>query len=144
MDFGTVSPQKQNALLRKMQELDIKEEDIEEKFILSGGKGGQKRDRKATCVYLRHIPTGIEVKCSRERSQSINRFLARRILVSKIEEMKRGKESEEKKRIAKIRRQKKKRSKRTKEKLLKLKKIRKEKKQGRSFKFQISPLELDE
>lgn len=134
MDFGTVSIAKQKALLKKMQELGVKEEHIEEKFILSRGKGGQRRDRKATCVYLKHIPTGIEVKCDRERSQAINRFLARRMLVEKIEELKLDKEAEAKKRIAKIRRQKMKRSKRAREKLLKMKRIRKEKKQARSFK----------
>ncbi len=144
MDFGSVSIQKQRALLQKMQELGIKEEDIEEKFILSRGKGGQRRDRKATCVYLKHLPTGIEVKCDRERSQVINRFLARRMLVEKIEEIKRGKESEERKRLAKIRKQKRKRSKRAKEKLMRLKKIRKEKKQARGFKPDLTELECNE
>ncbi len=144
MDFGSVSIQKQRALLQKMQELEIKEEDIEEKFILSRGKGGQRRDHKATCVYLKHLPTGIEVKCDRERSQAINRFLARRMLVEKIEELKRGEESEQKKIIAKIRRQKRKRSKRAKEKLMRLKKIRKEKKQARAFKPDLTELEYNE
>ena len=141
MDFGSVNPQKQKALKDKMSSLGIKEEDIQEKFILSRGKGGQRRDRKATCVYLKHLPTGIEVKCDKERSQAINRFLARRMLVEKIEELKRDKKSEEKKRIAKIRRQKRKRSKRTKEKLLRLKRIRREKKQARAFKPDLTEME---
>ncbi|MCD6080116.1 MAG: peptide chain release factor-like protein [Candidatus Omnitrophica bacterium 4484_49] len=144
MDFGSVGIQKQRALLQKMQELEIKEEDIEEKFILSRGKGGQRRDRKATCVYLKHLPTGIEVKCDRERSQAINRFLARRMLVEKIEELKLGQEAEERKRLAKIRKQKRKRSKRTKEKLMRLKRIRKEKKQARAFKPDLTELECNE
>lgn len=141
MDFGSVNPQKQKALKDKMSSLGIKEEDIQEKFILSRGKGGQRRDRKATCVYLKHLPTGIEVKCDKERSQAINRFLARRMLVEKIEELKQGKESEEKKRIAKIRRQKRKRSKRAQEKLLRLKRIRREKKQARAFKPDLTEME---
>jgi protein subunit release factor B len=144
MDFGTVSIQKQKALKEKMLALGIKEEDIEEKFILSRGKGGQRRDRKATCVYLKHLPTGIEVKCDRERSQAINRFLARRMLVEKIEEITLGKEAEEKRRIAKIRKQKKKRSKRVREKLLRMKRIRKEKKQARAYKPDPADLELNE
>ena len=96
--------------------------------------GGQKTNKTATCVYLKHLPTGIEVKCQKERSQALNRFLARRILVNKIEQMVLGKKSAEQQRIAKIRRQKRKRSKRAKEKMLKFKKKRVEKKELRFFK----------
>ena len=67
-----------------MEALGLREKDIEEKFIRSSGSGGQKVNKTSTCVYLRHIPTGIEVKCMRERSQSLNRFFARRELVEKI------------------------------------------------------------
>ena len=68
-----------------MDALDIQEKDILEKFVRSSGRGGQKVNKTSTCVYLKHIPTGIEVKCMKERSQSINRFLARRELAEKIE-----------------------------------------------------------
>ena len=68
-----------------MEDLRILEKDIEEKFVRSSGKGGQKVNKTSTCVFLRHLPTGIEVKYSRERSQSLNRFLARRELVKRIE-----------------------------------------------------------
>ncbi|MCX7964177.1 MAG: peptide chain release factor-like protein [Candidatus Hydrogenedentota bacterium] len=115
--FG-VSPQKENALLQKMAELGIREEDLEERFVRSGGHGGQNVNKVATCVYLKHRPTGIEVKCQRERSQGLNRFLARRLLAEKIETLLRGKQSAEQQRIEKIRRQKRKRSKRAKEKML--------------------------
>ncbi|MFH1317564.1 MAG: peptide chain release factor-like protein [Candidatus Omnitrophota bacterium] len=114
-----------------MEKLDIKEPDIQEKFIRGSGHGGQKLNKTSSCVYLKHLPTGIEVKCQKERSQSLNRFFARRILVTKIENIILGRNSEEKKRIEKIRRQKRKRSKRSKEKMLKLKKIQAEKKQLR-------------
>jgi len=70
-----------------MEALGIREKDIEEKFIRSSGRGGQKVNKTSTCVYLRHIPTGIEVKWMRERSQSLNRFLARRELVRRIERL---------------------------------------------------------
>ena len=61
-----------------MAALGIREEDLEEKFIRSSGKGGQHVNKTSTCVWLKHLPSGIEVKCMEERSQSINRFLARR------------------------------------------------------------------
>src|SRR4030042_5085203 len=115
--FG-VSPEKEEALAERMEALGIRESDIIEKFIRSGGHGGQNVNKVATCVYLKHVPTGTEVKCQQERLQSLNRFLARRILADKIEAAVRGKESEEEQRIAKIRRQKRKRSERAKEKML--------------------------
>lgn len=135
-----VSPQKVNALYEKMAKLGIKESDLVEKFVLSSGKGGQNVNKRATCVYLKHIPTGIEVKCMKERSQGLNRFLARRILVNKIEQLILKKQSEEQKRIEKLRRQKRKRSKRAKEKVLREKKIQAEKKQMRSKVFDVNGL----
>jgi protein subunit release factor B len=83
-DFA-VSEEKNRWLREKMGELNILEKDIEEKFVRSSGKGGQKVNKTATCVYLKHVPTGIEVKCMKDRSQSVNRFLARRELVERIE-----------------------------------------------------------
>lgn len=130
-----VSFKKQKELEDKMLRLGIKESDIVEKFIRSGGAGGQHINKASTCVYLKHIPTSIEVKCQTERSQSLNRFFARRILVNKIERLVFGKKSEEERRIEKIRRQKRKRSKRAKEKILHQKHIISEKKHGRSFKL---------
>lgn len=129
-----VSPEKETRLIEKMEKLGIKKEDIVEKFIRSGGPGGQNVNKTSTCVYLKHIPTGIEVKCQKERSQALNRYLARRILVEKIEEMILGKESERQKEIERIRRQKRKRTKRAKEKILMLKHHISEKKRLRGFK----------
>jgi len=114
-----------------MAKLGIQEKDFREKFIRSSGKGGQKVNKTSSCVYLKHKPTGIEVKCQRERSQSLNRFLALRILVNKIEALVLGKESDKQKRIEKIRRQKRKRSKRAKEKMLQNKREKAEKKKLR-------------
>jgi protein subunit release factor B len=70
-----------------MKALDILEKDIKEKFIRSSGHGGQNVNKTSTCVYIKHVPTGTEVKCMKDRSQSINRFLARRELVKKIERL---------------------------------------------------------
>ncbi len=128
-----VSPEKEAGLRRKMERLGVREQDIVEKFIQGGGKGGQKINKAANCVYLKHLPTGIEVKCQAERSQALNRFLARRILAEKIEKRILGELAEEKQRVEKIRRQKRKRSKRAKLKMLETKRKRAEKKQARAF-----------
>ena len=122
---------KERGLKAKMDSLGIKETDLEEKFIRSSKPGGQKVNKTSSCVYIKHRPTGIEVKCQKERSQALNRFLARRILVNKIESLVLGRKAEEQRRIEKIRRQKRKRSRRAKEKMLRYKKMRSEKKKLR-------------
>ncbi|MCX7913084.1 MAG: peptide chain release factor-like protein [Thermodesulfovibrionales bacterium] len=103
-------------MYEKMLALNIKEEDIEETFIKSGGRGGQKVNKTSSCVYLKHIPTGIEIKCQKDRSQSLNRYYARVILLQKIEQLVKGKESEFSKAIDRIRKQKRKRAFRAKKK----------------------------
>lgn len=72
------------TLEQRMAQLGVREDDIVEKFIRSSGPGGQNVNKTSTCVYLKHLPTGIEVKCQRQRSQLLNRSLARHILLSKI------------------------------------------------------------
>jgi peptide chain release factor len=113
-----VSSGKENAVAQRMLELGVSESDLEETFIRSSGPGGQKVNKTSSCVHLLHIPTGLAVKCQRERSQSLNRHLARRLLLDKIERAQKGFVEEERERIEKIRRQKRKRSKRAKEKIL--------------------------
>ncbi len=134
----TISPAKERALQVKMEQLGIRDEDIIEKFIRSGGPGGQNVNKTSTCVYLKHIPTGIEIKCQSERSQALNRFLARRRLTEKIEEQILGRESEIQQRIEKLKRQKRKRSRRAKEKVLQMKHAQSEKKKTRSYKIDPS------
>ncbi|MEW6327871.1 MAG: peptide chain release factor-like protein [Thermodesulfobacteriota bacterium] len=85
MPAFAVSEEKNRWLKETMEALGIQEKDIEEKFVRSSGKGGQKVNKTSTCVYLKHLPTGIEVKCMKDRSQSVNRFLARRELAEQIQ-----------------------------------------------------------
>jgi protein subunit release factor B len=124
--------EKEIELRELMSRLGIREEDIEERFIRSRGPGGMNVNKVSTCVYLKHIPTGIEVKCQQERYQAQNRFLARRLLLKKIESALLGRLSQERARIEKIRRQKRKRSKRAKLKVLEAKRRQSEKKSLRA------------
>lgn len=114
-----------------MARLGIKESDLEEKFIRSGGAGGQNVNKVATCVYLKHRPSGVSVKFQKERSQALNRYYARQLLTEKIEAQILGKLSAKQKEIEKIRRQKRKRSRRAKQKILEAKRIQSEKKKLR-------------
>ena len=121
MNIYPVSAKKGQGLASKMERLGICERDLEESFVCSGGPGGQNVNKVSTCVLLKHRPTGLIVKCQKERTQAMNRYWARRMLAEKLELQILGRESEEAKRIAKIRRQKRKRSKRSRDKMLDVK-----------------------
>jgi len=112
------SPDKLTQLEQRMTALGVREADIEETFVRSGGAGGQKVNKSSSCVMLLHRPTGLRVKCQITRHQAMNRFLARRLLLDKIEEMKKGFVATERARIEKIRRQKRKRSRRARDRML--------------------------
>ena len=129
--FG-VSPEKENELSERMKRLGIAESDIRESFIRSSGPGGQNVNKVSSCVQLLHVPTGFTVKCQRERSQALNRFLARRLLLDRIERVQKGVLQAEQMRREKIRRQKRRRSKRAQEKILEAKHVQSEKKILRS------------
>lgn len=107
-----VSPEKEAALLAEMERLHIREADLEESFLRGGGPGGQKINKTSSTVLLRHRPTGLEVRCARERSQSLNRFFARRELCEKLAAKILGEKTRKQQEREKIRRQKRKRSKR--------------------------------
>ncbi len=122
---------KWKELAERMQRLGIHESDLIEKFILGSGSGGQKINKTSSCVYLKHIPTGLEVKCQSSRSRDLNRLYARRELCEQLEEKLFQEKSTKQKEIEKIRRQKRRRSRKAKEKMLANKKIQSIKKELR-------------
>jgi protein subunit release factor B len=123
-----ISQEKDTALREKMERLGVREEEFRETFIRASGPGGQKVNKTSSCVFLVHVPTGLSVKCQQERSQALNRFLARRLLLDRIERLRTGLVSAERLRIEKLRRQKRRRSRRAQEKTLEAKHFRAEKK----------------
>jgi peptide chain release factor len=128
MNAFPVSPEKEEQLARRMAALGVRESDIEESFVRSGGHGGQNVNKTATCVMLMHRPTRLQVKCQTTRQQGLNRFMARRRLLDKIEELQTGRVATEQARMEKIRRQKRKRSRRAKDRMLADKSRRSDKK----------------
>ena len=128
LEAMTISQEKDTALRERMERLGVREEEFRETFIRSSGPGGQKVNKTSSCVYLVHLPTGLSVKCQQERSQALNRFLARRLLLDRIERLRTGLVSAERMRTEKIRRQKRRRSRRAQEKTLEAKHFQAEKK----------------
>ena len=118
MSTFAVSPEKEEQLARRMAALGVAEADFEETFVRSGGHGGQNVNKTATCVMLLHRPTGLQVKCQETRQQGLNRFLARRLLLDKLEARRQGYVAAERAAAEKIRRQKRRRSRRAKARML--------------------------
>lgn len=118
MNAFPVSPEKADQLTRRMTALGVREADIQETFVRSGGHGGQNVNKSATCVMLLHEPTQLRVKCQTTRQQGLNRFLARRLLLDKIEALQKGHVDARRDAGEKIRRQKRRRSRRAKQRML--------------------------
>jgi protein subunit release factor B len=132
MSLFNISPEKEKSLHERMERLGVAESDFRETFVRSSGPGGQKVNKTASCVHLVHVPSGLSVKCQQSRSQALNRFLARRLLLDRIERIQQGIARADRDRVEKIKRQKRRRSRRAKEKILKLKHMQSEKKSLRS------------
>lgn len=109
------SPDKISALEQRMVSLGIDPNDLLEKFVRGSGAGGQKINKTSNCVFLKHLPTGITIKCQMERSREMNRFLARRELCDQIDAITNGEASAKSQAIEKLRRQKRQRSRRSKQ-----------------------------
>ena len=112
MDFG-VTPKKQTELEARMAALGLRETDLQEKFIHSSGPGGQRVNKTASCVYLNHVPTGLEVKMQQERQQRLNRYYARKRMCELLEQRTLGEKSPAALKAEKIRKQKQRRRRRS-------------------------------
>ncbi len=118
MPDAYVSQAKRDQLHKFMERMDVREDELTEKFILGSGKGGQKVNKTASCVYLKHTPSGIEVKCQSSRSRDLNRYHARKEICERLEVLKLGAASRRRQAAEKIRRQKRRRSRRQKNRML--------------------------
>src|SRR5438477_3131256 len=118
MSAFPVGPEKEKQLAQRMVEMGVSETDLDESFVRSGGHGGQNVNKTSTCVMLLHRPTRLQVKCQSTRQQGLNRLLARRLLLDKIEAMQKGFAAADRAKSEKIRRQKRRRSRRSKERML--------------------------
>ena len=110
-----VTPEKQAALAARMTALGITEDTLIEKFVRGSGSGGQKINKTSNCVFLKHLPTGVAIKCQLDRSRELNRFLARRELCDQLEAIRDGRATAKTQAIEKLRRQKRQRSRRSKQ-----------------------------
>ncbi|MEY2410849.1 MAG: peptide chain release factor [Verrucomicrobiota bacterium] len=131
MNLAAPGPENLDPLRQRMAALGVREEDIEESFVRSGGHGGQNVNKTSTCVMLVHRPSGVQVKCQATRHQGRNRLLARSLLLDKLQSRRQTQQADARARTEKLRRQKRPRSRGAKERMLADKSRRAEKKNSR-------------
>lgn len=131
MSLAPPGKDREQKLRQRMDELGISEDDIAEKFIQGSGPGGQKINKTASCVFISYAPRGIDVKCQRTRSLTLNRYYARVELCERIAEITEGERSRRQQESEKIRRQKRRRSRRQRARMLDDKRKHSEKKSMR-------------
>ncbi|MCP5556301.1 MAG: peptide chain release factor-like protein [Verrucomicrobiaceae bacterium] len=120
-----------DALAKRMRKLGIRDEDLDETFTRGTGAGGQKINKTSSTVVLRHLPTGTEIRCQKERSQTQNRYWARVELCDRLQTQKQEAKLAEQNEREKKRRQSRPRPRGLQEKILKTKRERSEVKRGR-------------
>jgi protein subunit release factor B len=125
-------PIEDESLLKRMAKIGLRDEDIDESFIRGTGAGGQKINKTSSTVVLVHVPTGTEVRCQRERSQSVNRLVAREELCTKLEQKLQAVRQEKRDAIEKKKRQNRKRPRGVKERILQTKHKRSDVKKQRA------------
>jgi len=71
------------------------EDELEERFTKGSGPGGQNVNKMSNAVFLKHLPTGLWVKCHQQRSLELNRKIARKLLITKLDNFVNGEDSVE-------------------------------------------------
>lgn len=99
-----VTNEKTTALNQRMAALGIRDVDLLEKFVRGSGAGGQKINKTSNCVFLKHLPTGVCIKCQLDRSREMNRFLARRELCDQFDAIREGRAVAKTQAVEKMRR----------------------------------------
>ena len=102
--LSPINSEKLTALAERLSALGIAEGDLLEKFVRGSGAGGQKINKTSNCVFLKHLPSGVCIKCQMDRSREMNRLLARRELCEQLEAIRDGKAVAKTQAIEKIRR----------------------------------------
>ena len=116
--FYMIRNEKWSQLTAWMEKLHIVEADLVEKFIIGSGRGGQHLHKTASTVYLKHVPSGLEIKCQYSRSREDNRYFARERLCEKLQMLCSDEKTKKQQMIEKLKRQKKRRSRRAKQNML--------------------------